>query len=202
MTATGSGLEGGHRLPAAGWAGDGQPGPLAGLMHSPPFHRKGGPHGRTDLSASIHSDSSCCPGATEDPAHYVLECPAYSTISAIRDQYGLRYSPIGLRLARHFFLSFFQYVHISQAAAAVDGGEDVSRATLQLFVPSHLQELAAFLRKAYRLSFPRNGSLRLTAQVATDGANALNAPAGGDGNVDTDDGSTSGDDDGSTSDDD
>ena len=112
------------------------------------------------------SDSSCCPccpGATEDPAHYVLECPAYSTI---RDQ----------------------YVHISQAAAAVDGGEDVSRAMLQLFVPSsHLQELAAFLRKAYRLSFPRNGSLRLTAQVATDGANA---PAGGDGDVDTDDGST------------
>ncbi len=81
----------------------------------------------------------------------MLECPAYSTI---RDQ----------------------YVHISQAAAAVDGGEDVSRATLQLFVPSHLQELAAFLRKAYRLRFPRNGSLtRLTAQVATDGANA---PAG------------------------
>ncbi len=45
---------------------------------------------------------------------------------------------------------------------------------------------------AYRLRFPRNGSLRLTAQVATDGANA---PAGGDGDVDTDDGSTSGDDD-------
>jgi hypothetical protein len=59
-------------------------------------------------------------------------------------------------------------------------------------VPSHLQELAAFLHKAYRLRFPRNGSLRLTAQVATDGANA---PAGGDGDVDTDDGSTSGDDD-------
>jgi hypothetical protein len=101
-------------------------------------------------------------------ALYVLECPAYSTI---RDQ----------------------YVHISQAAAsAVDGGEDVSRAMLQLFVPSHLQELAAFLRKAYstyRLRFPRNGSLRLTAQAATDGANA---PAGGDGD---DDGSTSGDDD-------
>jgi hypothetical protein len=116
------------------------------------------------------SDSSCCPccpGATEDPAHYVWECPAYSTI---RDQ----------------------YVHISQAAAAVDGGEDVSRAMLQLFVPSHLQELAAFLRKAYRLRFPRNGSLGLTTQVATDGANA---PAGGDGDVDTDDGSTSGDDD-------
>jgi hypothetical protein len=47
-----------------------------------------------------------------------------------------------------------QYVHISQAAATVDGGEDVSRAMLQLFVPSHLQELAAFLRKAYRLRFP------------------------------------------------
>jgi hypothetical protein len=94
------------------------------------------------------SDSSCCPGATEDPAHYVLECPAYSTI---RDQ----------------------YVHISQAAAAVDGGEDVSRAMLQLFVSSHLQELAAFLLKAYRLRFPRNGSLMLTAQVAKDGANAL-----------------------------
>ena len=68
------------------------------------------------------SDSSCCPccpGATEDPAnpaHYVLECPAYSTI---RDQ----------------------YVHISQAAAAVAGGEDVSRAMLQLFVSGHLQEL-------------------------------------------------------------
>jgi hypothetical protein len=61
---------------------------------------------------------------TEDPAHYALECPAYSTI---RDQ----------------------DVHISQAAAAVDGGEDVNRAMLQLFVPSHLQELAAFLRKAY-----------------------------------------------------
>ncbi len=63
---------------------------------------------------------------------------------------------------------------------------------LQLFVPSHLQELAAFLRKAFlhRLRFPRNGPLRLTAQVATDGANA---PAGGDGDVDTDDGSTSGD---------
>ncbi len=29
-------------------------------------------------------------------------------------------------------------MHISQAAAAVDGGEDVSRAMLQLFVPSHL----------------------------------------------------------------
>jgi hypothetical protein len=79
-----------------------------------------------------------------------------------------------------------------QAAAAVAGGEDVSRATLQLFVPSHLQELAGFLRKAYRLRFPRNGSLRLTAQVATDGANA---PAGGDGDFDTDDDSTSGDDD-------
>ncbi len=51
----------------------------------------------------------------------MLECPAYSTI---RDQ----------------------CVHISQAAAAVAGGEDVSRAMLQLFVPSHLQELAAFLR--------------------------------------------------------
>ena len=83
-------------------------------------------------------------------------------------------------------------MHISQAAAAVDGGEDVSRAMLQLFVPGHLQELATFLRKAYRLRFPRNGSLSLTAQVATDGANA---PAGGDGHVDTDDGSTSGDDD-------
>ena len=83
-------------------------------------------------------------------------------------------------------------MHISQAAAAVDGGENVSRAMLQLFVPSHLQELAAFLRKACRLSFPRNRSLRLTAQVATDGANA---PAGGDGDVDTDDGSTSVDDD-------
>jgi hypothetical protein len=62
---------------------------------------------------------------------------------------------------------------------------------LQLFVPSHLQELAAFLHKAYRLRFPRNGSLRLTAQVATDGANA---PAGGDGDVDTE-WCTSGDDD-------
>ena len=51
------------------------------------------------------------------------------------------------------------------------------------------QELAAFLHKAYMLRFPRNGSLRLTAhdQVATDGANAH---AGGDGDVDTDDGST------------
>ena len=116
------------------------------------------------------SDSSCCPccpGATEDPAHYVLECPAYSTI---RDQ----------------------CVHISQAAAAVAGGEDVSRAMLQLFVPDHFRELAAFLRKAYRLRFPRVGSLRQTAQVATHGANA---PAGGDGGVDTDDGSSSGDDD-------
>ncbi len=79
-------------------------------------------------------------------------------------------------------------MHISQAAAAVAGGEDVSRAVLQLFVPGHLQDLAAFLRKAYRLRFPRNGSLRLTAQGATHGAN-------GDGAVDTDDGSTSGDDD-------
>jgi hypothetical protein len=52
----------------------------------------------------------------DDPAHYVLECPAYNTI---RDQ----------------------YVHISQAAAAVAGGEDVSRAMLQLFVSGHLQEL-------------------------------------------------------------
>jgi hypothetical protein len=60
-------------------------------------------------------------------------------------------------------------------------------AGLQLFVPSHLQEFAAFLRKAYRLRFPRNGSLRLTAQVQQ--------TAGGDGDVDTDDGSTSGDDD-------
>ncbi len=54
--------------------------------------------------------------------------------------------------------------------------------------------------KAYRLRFPRNGSLNLTAQVyqvATDGANA---PAGGDGDVDTDDGSTSGDDDDSDDD--
>ncbi len=97
----------------------------------------------------------------------MLECPAYSTI---RDQ----------------------YVHISQAAAAVDGGEDVSRAMLQLFVPSPLQELAAFLLKAYRLRFPRNASLMLTAQVAKDGANA---PAGGDCDVDIGDGSTSGDDD-------
>jgi hypothetical protein len=63
---------------------------------------------------------------------------------------------------------------------------------LQLFVPGHFQELAAFLRKAYRLRFPRNGSFRLTAQVATHGADA---PAGGAGGVDTDDGSTSGDDD-------
>jgi hypothetical protein len=78
-------------------------------------------------------------------------------------------------------------------SVAVAGGEDVSRAMLQLFVPSHLQELAAFLRKAYKLRFPRNGSLRLTAPLATNGANA---PAGGDGAVDTDDGSTSGDDDG------
>ena len=83
-------------------------------------------------------------------------------------------------------------MHISQAAAAVAGGEDVSRAMLQLFVPDHFRELAAFLRKAYRLRFPRVGSLRQTAQVATHGANA---PAGGDGGVDTDDGSTSGDDD-------
>jgi hypothetical protein len=64
----------------------------------------------------------------------------------------------------------------------------VSRAMLQLLAPGHLQELAAFLRKANRLRFPENGSLRLTAQVATHGAN-------GDGAVDTDDGSTSGDDD-------
>ena len=83
-------------------------------------------------------------------------------------------------------------MHISQAAAAVAGGEDVSRAMLQLFVPDHFQELAAFLRKAYRLRFPRDGSLRLIAQVATHEANA---PAGGNG-FDADDGGTSSDDDG------
>ena len=115
------------------------------------------------------SDSSCCPccpGATEDPAHYVLECPAYNTI---RDQ----------------------CVHINQAAAAVANGEDVSRAMLQLFVPDHFQELAVFMRKAYRLRFPRDGSLRLTGQIATREASAA---AGGNG-LDADDGSTSSDDD-------
>ncbi len=33
----------------------------------------------------------------------------------------------------------------------IAGGEDVSKTTLQLFVPDHFQELAAFLRKAHRL---------------------------------------------------
>ena len=120
-------------------------------------------HGR---QRSHSSCCPCCPGATEDPAHYVLECPAYSTI---RDQ----------------------CTHISQAAAAVAGGEDVGRAMLQLFVPDKFQELAAFLRKAYRLRFPGDESLRLTAQIATREASAA---AGGNG-LDADDSSTSSGDD-------
>jgi hypothetical protein len=62
---------------------------------------------------------------------------------------------------------------------------------LQLFVPDNFQELAAFLRKAYRLRFPRDESLRLTAQIATREASAA---AGGNG-LDADDSSTSSDDD-------
>jgi hypothetical protein len=58
---------------------------------------------------------------------------------------------------------------------------------LQLFMPDHFQELAAFLRKAYMLRFPRDGPLRLTALVAT---HEVNAPAGSNG-FDADDGSTS-----------
>ena len=63
---------------------------------------------------------------------------------------------------------------------------------LQLFVPDNFQELAAFLRRAHRLRFPRDGSLRLTAQAATHEPNA--APAGGNG-TGADDDSTSSDDD-------
>ena len=68
----------------------------------------------------------------------------------------------------------------------------MSRVMLQLFVPDNFQELAAFLRKACRLRFPRDGSRRLmTAQIATHEANA----AAGDNGLDADDGSTSSDDD-------
>ncbi len=38
---------------------------------------------------------------------------------------------------------------------------------LQLFVPNDVQELAAFLRKARSLRFPRVGALSLPAQAAT-----------------------------------
>jgi hypothetical protein len=77
------------------------------------------------------SHSSCCPrcpGELEDPAHYVLECPAYN---AIRQE----------------------YAHIKQAASAVAHDGDVSQAMRQLFVPDNAQEIAAFLRRAYRIRF-------------------------------------------------
>jgi len=124
-----------HGIPASAW------GPIMQLVT-----------GRLKLrSVTAHwhgnqrSDSSSCPycpGATEDPAHYVLECPAYNTIRQ-------------------------QCVQTSQAAAAVAVGADVSQVMLQLFVPSNFQELAAFLRKAYRVRFTVDGPQQT---YAADGA--------------------------------
>ena len=60
-----------------------------------------------------------------------------------------------------------QCVQTSQAAAAVAVGADVSQVMLQLFVPRDFQELAAFLRKAYRVRLTVDGPQQT---YAADGA--------------------------------
>jgi hypothetical protein len=66
----------------------------------------------------------------------------------------------------------------------VAGGGDVSQVMLQLFVPSNFQQLAAFLRKAYRFRFVHN----TTADMA--GQHINNTTVSGGGHV-VDDGDSS-----------
>ena len=69
---------------------------------------------------------------TEDPAHYVLECPGYGDIRP-------------------------SYTSISEAAAAAVVTQDAQQAMLQLFVPENFQELAGYLRRAYTRRFGGGG---------------------------------------------
>jgi hypothetical protein len=110
-----------HNIPASAW------GPVMQLatgrlrLHCVTAHWHG-------PQRSHSSSCPCCSGVLEDPAHYVLECPAYSNIRQ-------------------------EHTQIRQAAAAAAQDGDVSQAMLQLFVAANAQELAAFLRQAYKIRF-------------------------------------------------
>jgi hypothetical protein len=141
-----------HNVPASAWRPVMQLATGRLRLHSVTAHWHG----------SQRSNSSCCPccpGTLEDPAHYVLECPAYSTIR-------------------------YQYACIVQAEATA-AQADVSQAMLQLFVPANFLALAAYLRKAYQLRF-QHGAAALIALAGANRPAVLQPVGAGDGTVTSD----------------
>ena len=129
----------------------------------------------------------CCPTHLEDAAHYVLECPAYGDIRS-------RYPSI-----------------MSATQTAATSG--VKQAMLALFTPQHFDELAGFLRQAYkrRFSLADNAHQQLLRSAAAwQQQLQFNSSPGGvleqadrvaDGCSDADSGDTTGSDDSDYSDD-